>query len=80
MKNGFTGEQTAYFEKISSYKLKNPALIGFGISNHDTFATVCRYASGAIIGSAFVKMLGEAKDTTEEIRKFVACLRGKLNH
>jgi tryptophan synthase alpha chain len=75
MKNGFTGEQTAYFEKISRYKLKNPALIGFGISNHDTFATVCRYASGAIIGSAFVKMLSASKNLTEDIPEFVKKIR-----
>ncbi|HLO59285.1 MAG TPA: tryptophan synthase subunit alpha [Bacteroidales bacterium] len=78
MKNGFTGEQTAYFEKISRHNLKNHSLIGFGISNHDTFATVCRYASGAIIGSAFVKMLSEVEMTgvVEKIYKFVEPLKG----
>ncbi|SOD11626.1 tryptophan synthase subunit alpha [Pedobacter xixiisoli] len=45
----------AYFKRIADMKLKNPFVIGFGISNRETFDAANEYASGAIIGSAFVK-------------------------
>jgi tryptophan synthase alpha chain len=49
--------QKGYFERINSLSLKNQRLIGFGISNAETFRNACHYASGAIIGSAFVNTL-----------------------
>ena len=57
-------------------KLSNPSLVGFGISTHESFATVCQYARGAIIGSAFVKMLADSKDLDRDIGKFVKEIRG----
>ena len=51
--------QEEYFARVKSLNLKNPKVVGFGISNHETFTKVCNYANGAIIGSAFVKMLDE---------------------
>ena len=48
---------SAYFSRIASLKLKNHTMIGFGISSKETFDKACSYASGAIIGSAFVKSL-----------------------
>ena len=56
-KTGFGNEQTTYFERISKMNLKNPQIVGFGISNNDTFKQATKYAKGAIIGSAFVKHL-----------------------
>src|SRR5665811_1363348 len=47
--------QQSYFECIQNMHLKNPRLIGFGISDNATFVNACKYASGAIVGSAFVK-------------------------
>ncbi len=49
--------QTSYFEKIKNMQLKSPTLIGFGISNNETFTNACQYANGAIIGSAFIKAI-----------------------
>jgi tryptophan synthase alpha chain len=40
-------------------KLKNPQIVGFGISNHSTFTQATQYTKGAIIGSAFIKYLTE---------------------
>lgn len=54
-KVGFGDEQTNYFKRIGSMNLKNPQIIGFGISNNETFTQATKYAKGAIIGSAFVK-------------------------
>ena len=56
-KAGFGNEQTDYFKRISDMNLKNPQIVGFGISNNDTFTQATAYAKGAIIGSAFVKHL-----------------------
>ena len=41
--------------------LKNKLMIGFGISDNESMKTVFKYASGAIIGSAFIKALDPAK-------------------
>ena len=57
-KKGLQEVQLAYYQRIKSMKLKNPQLIGFGISDKETFETACEYANGAIIGSAFIKHLG----------------------
>lgn len=54
-KTGFGDEQTKYFERIANMNLKNPQIVGFGISNNETFTQATKYAKGAIIGSAFVK-------------------------
>ena len=63
-----------YFNRINSMNLKNPRLIGFGISNKSTRDMVNRYSSGAIIGSAFIKALEE----TQDVEKGVKLLLEKL--
>lgn len=60
-----------YFEWIQSMKLKNPRLIGFGISDNATFTNACKYASGAIIGSAFVSSFNKEKTIAESVSQFV---------
>lgn len=65
--SGFGEEQTSYFERISNMNLKNPQIVGFGISNNDTFTQATKYAKGAIIGSAFVKHVTNGSvDTIDE--------------
>jgi tryptophan synthase alpha chain len=70
-KKGLSDTQIAYFERVSAMKLKNKALIGFGISDNESFRQTCKYASGAIVGSAFIKMLSESSDLEADIEKFV---------
>jgi tryptophan synthase alpha chain len=53
--SGFGDIQTKYFESIANLNLKNPQIVGFGISNNETFTQATKHAKGAIIGSAFVK-------------------------
>lgn len=72
-KEGFGPEQQGYFERIGSMNLKNPRIVGFGISNAATFDQATRYAKGAIIGSAFIKMLTEKG--TQGIDAFVRSIR-----
>jgi len=75
VKSGFDPVQQDYFERMRGMKLKNPRLIGFGISDHSSFARACEYAQGAIIGSAFVNLLGTAPNLDEAIMKFVKEIR-----
>ena len=56
-KNTFGDEQQHYFERIAALNLKNPQIVGFGISNNETFTQATKTAKGAIIGSAFIKHL-----------------------
>ena len=67
--SGFGNEQTEYFKRISDMNLKNPQIIGFGISDHDTFSQATKYAKGAIIGSAFIKHLNT--EGTDQIDTYV---------
>lgn len=46
-----------YLKRIQSYQLKNPVLVGFGVKDKNSFQSVCKYANGAIIGSAYIKAL-----------------------
>lgn len=72
---GISAEQVAYFERVGAMALTQPRLIGFGISNADTYQTACRYAQGAIIGSAFIKALAGSTDVAQTARDFVRGIR-----
>ena len=63
--------QIAYFERIQNMNLKNPRLIGFGISDHKGFVTACKYSNGGIIGSAFIRALENANNLEETIVDFL---------
>ena len=66
------GEDTkAYFRRIAEMNLSNPRMIGFGISNTQTFALANEYAHGAIIGSLFIKLLGSCATTEEAVDKLI---------
>lgn len=78
-KRTFVAEQLAYFKKLQGMKLKNPYLIGFGISNNETFTTASTYSAGAIVGSAFINVLKDSKNVVNDITAFVTSLKNK-NH
>ncbi|MDP1764909.1 MAG: tryptophan synthase subunit alpha [Sediminibacterium sp.] len=62
----FTAVET-YLQKLQSMQLKNPVLVGFGIKDSGTFQSACKFANGAIIGSAYIKALdggGEIETVT----------------
>lgn len=63
-----------YYKRIKAMSLKNPAIIGFGISDSRSFAKACEYAAGAIVGSAFVKLLAE-ENYMQKIPGFVKSIR-----
>ena len=55
----FDEQKQAYFRRIDAMNLRNPRMIGFGISNAQTLAAAQQNAAGAIIGSKFVTLLNE---------------------
>lgn len=63
-----------YYKRIKAMRLKNPTIIGFGISDDKSFKKACEYASGAIVGSAFVKLLGTG-NYLDKIQPFVKSIR-----
>jgi tryptophan synthase alpha chain len=71
----FSAVQISYFKRVCEMKLENPCLIGFGISNHETFLNAGKYSAGGIIGSAFVKILGKKGDLTGNINQFLKEIR-----
>lgn len=63
------GEQNlSYFKRVNAMGLKNPRLIGFGISNKETFEAACEAAAGVIIGSRFISLL-ESESSVEAAAK-----------
>jgi tryptophan synthase alpha chain len=64
-----------YFARVNNLPLKNPRLIGFGISDRATFENACKYAQGAIIGSAFVKALAGDDTLESKVSRFVRSIK-----
>ncbi len=60
-----------YLERLQSYNLQNPIMVGFGIKDKDTFSTACKYANGAIIGTAYIKALEGVNDVESATRNFL---------
>lgn len=71
----FNEQKLAYFRRIEAMQLHTPRMIGFGISNRQTFESACAHASGAIIGSRFVSLLGEERDPERAIQRLLAALK-----
>ena len=70
--------QESYFERIKNMNLKNNIMIGFGIKDHQTFSKACEYASGAIIGTAYIKAIEHAKNIDSATKEFLnSILEGK---
>jgi tryptophan synthase alpha chain len=59
-----------YLKHLKGMNLKNPILVGFGIKDKSTFQTACKYANGAIIGSAYIKAIENSK-TEEATKRFL---------
>lgn len=76
VKGKFSAEQEVYFNRLVAMKLKNPFLIGFGISDRQTFMDACTFGAGAIVGSAFISMLKDSHDLKNDTLDFISNLRG----
>lgn len=78
-KSSIEDQQIAYFNRINEMGLQSPRLIGFGISNNETFRKACQYANGAIIGSAFIKALSGSGSVETATEHFVKSILGLTN-
>jgi tryptophan synthase alpha chain len=63
-----------YVRRLKEMNLRNPLLVGFGISSKNDFDTACRYANGAIIGSAYIKALEQGNDVGIMTKKFLQAI------
>ena len=70
----FNEKKIAYFNHINAMQLRNPRMIGFGISNKQTLESAQQNAAGAIIGSKFVTLLNETKDPDKALDELMECL------
>jgi tryptophan synthase alpha chain len=70
-----SAEQIAYFERVQAMNLKNPRLIGFGISDVQTFTTASQYSNGAIIGSAFIKKIKDSQNLSQDIQDYLRAVK-----
>ena len=76
-RDAFDAPTLDYFRRIATLSLRNPRMIGFGVSNRATFSDACRHASGAIIGSRFVSLLEEeGGDATRAIVRLKEAIGG----
>lgn len=69
----FGDSQTDYFKRIAALGLNTPQIVGFGISNAETYQAATTHAQGAIIGSAFIQFL--EKEGVANIGAFVERIR-----
>ncbi|GAA4789148.1 tryptophan synthase subunit alpha [Olivibacter ginsenosidimutans] len=68
-------QTTDYFKRVKTLQLKNPLVVGFGIADHNSFEHALNYADAAIVGSAFVRLLGEP-DYRSKIPAFIEGIKG----
>ena len=65
----FDAAKQRYFSRINAMNLRNPRMIGFGISNKQTLQSAWQNAAGAIIGSKFVSLYDQTGDASQAIDK-----------
>ena len=65
-----------YLQRLQSMNLKNPVLVGFGIKDKQSFDTACKHASGAIIGTAYIKNIEAAENIEEATKAFLQPIVG----
>ena len=70
----FDETKQEYFRRINGMNLRNPRMIGFGISNRQTLESSQANAAGAIIGSKFVTLLNESASADEALDKLFDAL------
>ena len=74
IQKSFDEQKQAYFQRIQSMSLRNPRMIGFGVSNRETFRLACKNAAGAIIGSKFITLLGQCHSPETAIRELLSVI------
>ncbi len=67
--------QAEYFERIAGMNLRNPRMIGFGISNRATYEAAASHAAGVIVGSKFISLLDEEQDPAKAVARLTEALQ-----
>lgn len=65
---------SAYLQRLESYGLMNPVLVGFGIKDKSSFDMACKHAQGAIIGTAFIQALQGSNDIKTTTKNFLEAI------
>lgn len=65
VQQSFDDAKQEYFRRIDAMNLRNPRMVGFGISNAQTLKAAQEHAAGAIIGSKFVQLLDESNGNAD---------------
>ena len=74
--NKGVADSETYLQRIQNMKLQSKKVVGFNIKNKETFDFACKYADGAIIGSAFVNHLQNLnEDLNQGIKKFISSIK-----
>ena len=63
---------SAYLNRLKKMSLKNPIIVGFGIKDRQSFQAACASAQGAIIGTAYIKVLDQEKNIDTATKKFLS--------
>lgn len=71
--SGFADTTATYFKRIQAMQLRSEQIVGFGISNEETFKAATTHQKGAIIGSAFIKHL--TQHGANSVEAFVKTIR-----
>jgi tryptophan synthase alpha chain len=62
---------SGFLRTLAGYGLRNPILVGFGIKDRETFRNACAHANGAIIGTAFIRAIGDRPDVGQATQEFL---------
>ena len=71
----FDDGKQAYFTRVAGMKLRNPLLVGFGISNKATLDAASAHTRGAIVGSKFIQLLGQCATADEAVSELLKALQ-----
>ena len=64
-------EVEKYLQRLKNMNLKNPVLVGFGVKDKQSFESACKYTSGAIIGTAYIKAIEHADNIEQNTKEFL---------
>jgi len=78
-RQSFSDDSLHFFDRLKAMDLKHPIMVGFGISSPSHILQVHHRLSGVIIGSAFVKLLGDSHEISQAVQKFTATVFGDHN-
>jgi tryptophan synthase alpha chain len=65
-----------YLQRLNGLHLRNPIVVGFGIKDRQSFLDACQHASGAIIGTAFIKALETNTPVEKSVKQFMDGILG----